>query len=300
MPPRTSRTFRTLARVGYVVLGVVHIIIGAIAVSVAIGSGGGEADQSGAMQQISRVAFGTVVLWLIVLGLAALGIWQVVEAFLERDPDAKKKWGRRIKEVGTALAYFAIARHGARLRPRRQRPTRSQSTQSLSAQLLATPGGIVLLVLLGLGVLGIGVAFVVRGIRRDFEEQLSLPGGKVADGIRTLGVVGYVAKGFAIGVVGILFVVAAVTPTTLRKPAGSTPREEPRRPAVRRHPLRRCQASAATTSRDRHLRALAASPRSHSSTTPSATPRPAITIFGTPISSASPNFTPGDTFGRSS
>ena len=205
-----SRTFRTLARVGYVVLGIVHIIIGAIAVSVAIGSGGGEADQSGAMQQISRVPFGTVVLWLIVLGLAALGVWQVVEAFLERDPDAKKKWGRRIKEVGTAVAYFAIGAT-ALVYALGGSSDSSESTQSLSAQLLATPGGIVLLVLLGLGVLAIGVAFVVRGIRRDFEKQLSLPGGKLADGIRTLGVVGYVAKGFAIGVVGILFVVAAFT-----------------------------------------------------------------------------------------
>ena len=103
-----SPTFRILARVGYVVLGVVHIIIGAIAISVAVGSGGGEADQGGAMEQISRVPFGTVVLWVIVLGLAALGVWQIAEAFLERDPDTKKKWGRRVKEVGTALAYFAI------------------------------------------------------------------------------------------------------------------------------------------------------------------------------------------------
>ena len=67
-----SRTFQILARVGYVVLGLVHLIIGAIAISVAVGAGGGEADQGGAMEQISRVPFGTVVLWVIVLGLAAL------------------------------------------------------------------------------------------------------------------------------------------------------------------------------------------------------------------------------------
>ena len=68
-----------------------------------------------------------------------------------------------------------------------------------------------LLVLVGLVILGVGVAFVVRGIRRDFEKQLSLPAGKLGDGIRTLGIVGYVAKGIAIAVVGVLFVVAAVT-----------------------------------------------------------------------------------------
>ena len=40
--------------------------------------------------------------------------------------------------------------------------------------------------------------------------------------------------------------------------------------------------------------------RSQSSTMPSAAPRPTITIVGTPSSSASPNFTPGETLGRSS
>ncbi len=40
--------------------------------------------------------------------------------------------------------------------------------------------------------------------------------------------------------------------------------------------------------------------RSHNSTSPSAAPRPTITICGTPMSSASPNFTPGETLGRSS
>jgi hypothetical protein len=69
----------------------------------------------------------------------------------------------------------------------------------------------VLLVLIGLVILGVGIAFVVRGIRRDFEKQLSLPSGKAGDGIRVLGTVGYIAKGIAVAVVGVLFVVAAFT-----------------------------------------------------------------------------------------
>jgi hypothetical protein len=146
----------------------------------------------------------------IVLGLAALGVWQIVEAFLERDGDAKKKWGRRVKEVGTALAYFAIGAT-ALIYALGGSSDSSESTTTFSATLLATPGGVVLLVLIGLIILGVGVAFVVRGIRRDFEKQLSLPSGKGGDGIRVLGTVGYVAKGVAVAVVGVLFVVAAFT-----------------------------------------------------------------------------------------
>lgn len=205
-----SPVFRALARVGYVVLGIVHLIIGAIAISVAVGAGGGEADQGGAMQQISRLPFGVVVLWVIVLGLVALGIWRIAEAFLERDPDTRKRWARRVKEIGTALAYFAIAAT-AIVYALGGSSDSSESTTTFSATLLSTPGGVVLLVLIGLVILGVGVAFVVRGIRKDFEKHLALPAGALGTGVRTLGMVGYVAKGIAVAIVGVLFVVAAFT-----------------------------------------------------------------------------------------
>jgi hypothetical protein len=63
---RSSTTFRRLARSGFVVLGILHILIGAIAISMATGAGGGEADQGGAMQQIQKSPVGVALLWSIV------------------------------------------------------------------------------------------------------------------------------------------------------------------------------------------------------------------------------------------
>lgn len=204
-----SKPFRIVARIGYVVLGILHIVIGVIAISIATG-GGGEADQGGALQQIRSAPMGVVLLWVIALGLFALAIWQIAEAFLERNPDSKKKWGYRIKYLGTAAVYIAIAILAVVYAVGGQSDS-SQSTQSFSAQLLATPGGVVLLVLVGLVVLGIGIAFVARGITRAFEKYLDLPPDPAGKGIVTFGVVGYIAKGIAIGVAGVLFIVAAVT-----------------------------------------------------------------------------------------
>lgn len=205
-----STVFRTLARIGYIVLGVVHIVIGVIAISVVIGNGGGEADQGGAMEQIGQTPAGVVLLWIIALGLLALAIWQIAEAFLERDPDTKKKWGYRIKFIGTAIAYLAIA-WTALVYALGGQSDSSESSQAFSAQLLQTPAGVALLVLVGVVVAAIGVAFVVRGFTRAFKKHLALPAGAAGKGIVTFGVVGYVAKGVAIGVTGILFVVAALT-----------------------------------------------------------------------------------------
>lgn len=209
-----STPFRVVARVGYVVLGILHIVIGLIAISVATG-GGGEADQGGAMEEIQKSPLGLFLLWVITLGLAALAIWQIAEAFLERDPDTKKKWGYRVKFLGTAAAYIAIA-ITALVSALGGQSDSSESSQSLSAQLLATPAGVFLLVLVGLIVGGVGVAFIIRGITRAFVKHLDLPGGGSAErgaasGIVLFGMVGYIAKGIAVAVTGVLFIVAAFT-----------------------------------------------------------------------------------------
>lgn len=204
-----STVFRIVARVGYVVLGILHILIGVIAVSIATG-GGGDADQGGAMEKIQQSPAGVVLLWIIVVGLVALAVWQIAEALLERDQDAKKKWGHRVKFLGTAVAYLAIA-GTAVVYALGGRSESSDSSQSLSAKLLSVPAGVALLVLVGLIVAAIGVAFIVRGIARAFEKNLDLPAGTAKKGIVAFGVVGYIAKGIAVGVAGILFVVAAFT-----------------------------------------------------------------------------------------
>lgn len=204
-----STVLRVLARVGYAVLGILHILIGVVAISIATG-GGGQADQSGAMEQIQQSPMGTALLWVIVVELLALAVWQIAEAIIEREPDAKKKWAHRAKFIGTAVAYLAIA-GTALVYALGGQSESSDSSQSFSAQLLSAPAGVVLLVVVGLVVAAIGVAFIVRGITRAFEKNLDLPTGTARKGIVAFGVVGYIAKGVAVGVAGVLFVVAAVS-----------------------------------------------------------------------------------------
>ena len=203
-----STAFRVAARIGYVVLGRLHLLIGVIAISIATGSGGESADQSGALGQVAQAPAGMLLLWVIVIGLAALAVWQVAEAVAERDPDAKKRWAHRAKDVGTAVAYGAIAVTAFTV-VSGGRSDSGEQTRTLSAQLMATPAGVVLLVIIGLAVAVIGVAFVVRGVTKAFMKNISSPGGTAGRGIRTFGMVGYIAKGIAVGVAGILFLVAA-------------------------------------------------------------------------------------------
>jgi len=204
-----SAAFRVAARIGYVVLGLLHLLIGVIAISIATGSGGDSADQSGAVQRVAQAPAGMLLLWVVVVGLAALAVWQIADAVAERDPDTKKRWAHRAKYAGTAVAYGAIALTALTV-VMGGRSDSSQQSRTLSAQLMSSPAGLVLLVIIGLTVAVIGGAFVVRGVTKAFMKNISSPGGAAGRGIRTFGTVGYVAKGIAVGVAGVLFIVAAV------------------------------------------------------------------------------------------
>jgi hypothetical protein len=204
-----SPVLEGLARVGFAVLGLLHILIGAIAIGLVSGSGD-SADQSGALRELSSKPGGIFVIWAVVIGMFALALWQVAQVFLVRESDPKKKWGRRVSELGKGVAYGAIGATALTFALGGSSSS-SDSSQSLSAKLLANPGGVVLLVIVGLVVAGIGVAFVVQGVLKKFEKNLVIPAGTTGTVVRGLGVVGYIAKGIALFVVGVLFVVAAVT-----------------------------------------------------------------------------------------
>jgi uncharacterized membrane protein YhaH (DUF805 family) len=205
---RGSDAFRRIARAGFVVVGLVHIIIGALAVSIASGAGG-DADQDGAMEQIRSTPVGGLVLIVIAVALVALAVWNIVSAFVATGGEVKK-WGQRIKLLGIAVAYLVIAGL-ATVYAFGGNAESEESSQTLSAVLLSAPGGVFLLIAIGLTVVGVGIGFIVSGFTRGFEKLLDLPSGKGRMPVVALGVTGYLAKGVAVSVTGVLFVIAAWT-----------------------------------------------------------------------------------------
>ena len=205
-----SRWFRGVARSGFAASGVVQALVGVLAVQVAVQGGEQDADQAGALQTLAAAPGGAVVVWLIAIGGLVLALWLVVDGILERGGDAKQVWKERPKSWAKAVVYGAVG--GTALKTLLGVDDRSERTlRQGSSTVLSLPGGQVLLVVAGLGVVALGVGLVHRGLAKKFLETIRVPSGPHGRAVVVLGQVGYAARGVAIVVVGVLLATAAVT-----------------------------------------------------------------------------------------
>lgn len=193
-----------LARVGYVGSGLVHIVIGWIALQVALGGSGDEADQGGALEVIRDAPFGAALLWFCVVGFLALALFQLLEGLVGGGEltDRARALGRGALYGALGLTSFTVARGGS--------GSGEESTTELASTLLSAPAGQVLVAAVGLGVVATGGYHVYKGLSKKFcEDLVTTGGGQLGRGVEAAGVVGYAAKGVALLVVGGLFALAA-------------------------------------------------------------------------------------------
>ncbi|HWR85746.1 MAG TPA: DUF1206 domain-containing protein [Rhodoglobus sp.] len=205
----SSPALRFAARGGYVVAGVLHLVIAGIALGVAFG-GGGSADPSGALGAIAATPFGAVLVWVCAIGLFLLALVQLLNGTLTLMREGKEGAKDGAKAIGTGLAYGAIGVTAVQVAAGSGANSEG-TTESFTAKLLAAPGGAVLVALVGVGILAIGVYFVVSGVTRRFEQQLTDLGSTTGRWTVRAGRIGYPAKGAVLAIVGVLFVVAAFT-----------------------------------------------------------------------------------------
>ena len=87
---RSHRTpgFEWLSRAGFVARAAIYLIIGVLALELAVGVGGKATNQQGALQTLARQPFGKVLLVLVAVGLAGYAAWRLTRAALGHGPKA--------------------------------------------------------------------------------------------------------------------------------------------------------------------------------------------------------------------
>lgn len=193
------------ARLGYAILGVLHLLIGYIAVKVAWGIGGGskEADSSGALKTLASSTTGPILLWIGVVGFLLLAFWNVTEGIVRRDEK-----GDLVKLVSKGVMYAFFAWTTFKIVALGESSNSEQQTEGFAAALMGNGAGRLLVAVIGLVVLGVAGYHVYKGWSKKFLGDLEEHPGQWA--VRA-GQVGYVAKGIALVVVGFFFVYAAWT-----------------------------------------------------------------------------------------
>jgi uncharacterized integral membrane protein len=200
-----------LARAGLVARGVIYILIGWVAILVALGHGSHEADQQGALQLLAGKPYGSASLWLLGVGFAAYALWRLSEAAYGVAGDGKRT-GPRLRSLAQAVIYAGLAYltfqviSGAR-------GSQAGHQQDVTAKAMQHPGGRWLVGIAGLIIVIIGLVLAVQGIRRKFMKYLrtSQMSSTTRRIVRWLGVIGTVARGMVVALAGILVIDAAVS-----------------------------------------------------------------------------------------
>jgi len=206
-----SRPVQAGARIGIAAYGITHVLVAWLALQIAFGGSGEQANQSGAFQTIAQQPLGRLLLWVLVAGFVAVALWrlgQVISGFAY-ESDRTRKLRKRVESGGKAVIFAVLAVLAARTAA--GNGGGGGGGRGATAGLLGMPGGQLIVGAVGIGILVVGVVTIVNGVRQRFRGDMALPSDRAARAValRT-GQVGFVAKGVAIGLIGALVVVAAV------------------------------------------------------------------------------------------
>jgi hypothetical protein len=206
---RSTWTDRAV-RVGMVAYGIVHLTIAWLGIQLAFGNHSGSASRNGALNQLAQQPFGRIVVWVVAIGMFLLVLWKLLEAFIDSTlEDGAKKVLKPATNIGKAIVYGTLGVSAVHV----AMGSKSKSkTSDYTAKLMDQPFGRWLVGIVGLAIIGYGAYLAYRGWSEKFLEHLDPQGrsGDAGKAYKLFGKLGYIAKGIAIAVIGVLFGYAAI------------------------------------------------------------------------------------------
>lgn len=219
---RTARLGRTAGRrvqqsplylgavtVGLWAYGLVHLLLAWLTFQL-IQSPGTSTSNEASLAALAQLPLGRVLVIATAVGLAALVVWQVLQAvFGYAWLQGAKRVVRRVASGFRAVVYLTLALGAAALARGAAPSSGTETARRTSADLLALPFGRVVVGIVAAGITVAAVDQVVRGLRRTFVTyDLEETPPRWAE---RLGMVGWVAKGAVLLVVAGLFWFTALT-----------------------------------------------------------------------------------------
>jgi hypothetical protein len=209
----SSHGLEMLARLGFTARGVVYILIGVLAISIARGKAAPEADRTGALQAIAGESYGRLVLCLLVIGFAAMALWRFAQALYGAHGRSAHSGAERALAFGRGVLYTVFFVGTLKFVLDRQLPaSTNQQSHDFTVQAMAHTGGRLLVGVVGGVIVLAGLYLVKTGVTRSFSKDLNLSGAgrRTRETVEMLGVVGNLARGLVFGMIGVFLIDAAV------------------------------------------------------------------------------------------
>jgi hypothetical protein len=204
-----SRPVGWAARAGLTARGLVYVLIGLLALTIARG-GRGEADQKGALEQVLARPYGAVLVGAMAAGFAAYALWRLSEA-LTGVAGEGRAMGPRIQSFVRGLIYAGLAASAVSLLMG-SRGSQAGQQREFTARVMHHTDGRWVVGAVGVIIAIAGLVLAWQGLRLRFMKYF--PAGALSPHIRALvrllGRFGNIARGLVFLVVGVLVVVAAV------------------------------------------------------------------------------------------
>lgn len=193
-----------MARVGILARAIVHLLVGWLAVQIAFGDVGEQADQRGALATVIRQPLGQVLVFLLALGFLAYAAWRFVEAII--DPDDKGPLSR-LGYAARGLLYLGLFGTAVSLIMKKGSSASGNGGSDNNQQVagvLGLPFGRFIVAAVALAVVAVGVWNGYQALTRSFEKKLKEA--EMSSNERTwtirVGVFGHLARMVAYLVVG--------------------------------------------------------------------------------------------------
>jgi hypothetical protein len=189
----------------------VYLLIGVLAIRIAFGNGGAQADRQGALHQVASEPFGLTMLWVLAVGFGCMTLWRASLAVLGEG--GQKKTGSRALSAGRAVFYASVCWGTAAYAAGSGGGSGSDAkSRDWTASALKLPGGQVLVALAGSVLFGVGLGVVVGALRRGFLKKLNTArmSARTRKAVTALGIGGNAARGAVFAGAGVFVVVAAV------------------------------------------------------------------------------------------
>jgi hypothetical protein len=206
-----SEPMKAFARAGLAARACVYLLVGVLAIALAVGARKGETDQRGALQELTKHTGGTILVWLIAIGLFGYALWRFSEAAFGVVGEGKKA-GPRVQSFARGLIYLFFAVSAVKVAADAGAGSQAGQQELWTAKALQHTGGRWIVGIVGAVIVVCGAVLVWEGVKRKFEKYFDM--GQMSYNqrrtVRVLGVIGSVARGIVFAVAGVFVIVAAV------------------------------------------------------------------------------------------